>query len=53
MLAFDIGANRGDWTHAALAKGSDVIAIEPAPRVFAKLVQNFIYNPRVTPLRLR
>jgi FkbM family methyltransferase len=51
MLAFDIGANRGDWTIAALDKGYEVIALEPAPRVFAKLVENFIYNPRVTPLR--
>ena len=51
MLAFDIGANRGDWTSAALDNNYDVIALEPAPRVFAKLVENFIYNPRVTPLR--
>ena len=51
MLCFDIGANRGDFTVAALAKGYEVIAIEPAPRVFAELVKNFIYNPRVTPLR--
>lgn len=51
MLCFDIGANRGDFTAAALAKGYDVIAIEAAPRVFSKLVSSFIYNPRVTPLR--
>ena len=51
MLCFDIGANRGDFTVAALAKGYDVIALEPAPRVFGELVKNFIYNPRVTPLR--
>ena len=51
MLCFDIGANRGDFTLAALSKGYDVIAIEPAPKVFNKLVSNFIYNPRVTPLR--
>ena len=51
MLCFDIGANRGDFTVAALAKGYDVIAIEAAPRVFSKLVSSFIYNPRVTPLR--
>lgn len=51
MLAFDIGANRGDWTAAALAQGYRVIALEPAPRVFSELVGNFIYNPNVTPLK--
>lgn len=51
MLCFDVGANRGDFTQAALAKGYDVVALEPAPRVFGELVKNFIYNPRVTPLR--
>jgi FkbM family methyltransferase len=51
MLCFDIGANRGDFTNAALAKGYSVVAIEPAPRVFSALVGNFIYNPSVTPLR--
>lgn len=51
MLCFDIGANRGDFTVAALAKGYEVIALEPAPRVFSALVGNFIYNPYVTPLK--
>ena len=51
MLCFDIGANRGDFTIAALNKGYDVVAIEPAS-VFKELVKNFIYNPRVTPLKL-
>lgn len=51
MLAFDIGANRGDWTHAALNKGYDVVALEPAS-IFKQLTKNFIYNPRVTPLKL-
>lgn len=51
MLCFDIGANRGDFTLAALAKGYRVVALEPAPRVFSALVGNFIYNPNVTPLR--
>lgn len=51
MLAFDIGANRGDWTLAALHKGYKVVAIEAAPRVFAQLVGNFIYNPNVIPLK--
>lgn len=52
MLLFDIGANRGDATRAGLDKGYRVIAIEPAPRVFAELAKNFIYDPRVVPLRL-
>jgi len=51
MLCFDIGANRGDFTLAALGRGYRVISIEPAPRVFGELVKNFIYNPNVTPLR--
>ena len=51
MLCFDIGANRGDFTVAALTQGYTVIALEPAPRVFAELVGNFIYNPKVTPLK--
>jgi len=51
MLCFDIGANRGDFTNAALAQGYRVVALEPAPRVFSQLVGNFIYNPDVVPLR--
>ena len=49
-LFFDIGANRGDATVAALAQGYDVIAVEPS-RIYADLVKNFIYEPRVTPLK--
>jgi FkbM family methyltransferase len=51
-LLFDIGANRGDATIAGIQAGYKVIALEPAPRVFAELVRNFIYDPNVTPLRL-
>ena len=51
-LLFDIGANRGDATAAGLEKGYKVIALEAAPRVFAELVRNFIYDPNVVPLRL-
>ena len=51
MLCFDIGANRGDFTLAALSKGYNVVAIEAAPRVFGELVANFIYDPQVTPLK--
>jgi FkbM family methyltransferase len=52
MLLFDIGANRGDATVAGVNLGYKVIALEPAPRVFAELVRNFIYDPNVIPLRL-
>jgi FkbM family methyltransferase len=52
MLMFDIGANRGDATVAGVKLGYKVIALEPAPRVFAELVSNFIYNQNVVPLRL-
>ena len=51
MLLFDIGANRGDATVAGLALGYDVIALEPAS-IYGELVKNFIYDPRVTPLKL-
>jgi len=51
MLLFDIGANRGDATIAGLNKGYQVVALEPAPRVFAELVKNFIYNTAVIPLK--
>lgn len=51
MLLFDVGANRGDATLAGLQRGYDVVALEPAPRVFTQLIKNFIYNPRVTALR--
>jgi FkbM family methyltransferase len=52
MLMFDIGANRGDATVAGVKLGYKVIALEPAPRVFAELISNFIYNQNVVPLRL-
>jgi FkbM family methyltransferase len=51
-LLFDIGANRGDATVAGVKAGYKVIALEPAPRVFAELVRNFIYDANVVPLRL-
>lgn len=51
MLCFDIGANRGDFTAAALEKGYGVVAVEAAPKVFSELVANFIYEPRVIPLK--
>jgi FkbM family methyltransferase len=51
MILFDIGANRGDAVIAGLTKRYKVIALEPAPRIYAELVKNFIYNPNVIPLR--
>ena len=51
MLLFDIGANRGDATIAGLQLGYDVIALEPAPKIYFELVKNFIYEPRVKPLK--
>lgn len=51
MLLLDIGANRGDAVVAGLKKGYKVVAVEAAPKVYARLVQNFIYNPNVVPLR--
>ena len=51
MLCFDIGANRGDFTLAALEKGYDVVALEPAS-IFKELAKNFIYDPRVIPLKM-
>lgn len=51
-ILFDIGANRGDATLAGLKKGFDkIIALEPAPKTFYQLVNNFVYNPRVVPLK--
>jgi FkbM family methyltransferase len=51
-VLFDIGANRGDATVAGLNKGYKVIALDPAPIIYAELVKNFIYNSNVVPLRL-
>ena len=51
MLLFDIGANRGDAVIAGLEKGYKVIALEPAPKVYAELVKNYIYSPNVIPLK--
>lgn len=52
MRLFDVGANRGDATRAGLDLGYQVVALEPAPRVFAELVKNFIYDQRVIPLKM-
>lgn len=52
MLAFDIGANRGDATVVALSLGYGVVACEPAPRVYGELVKRLIYNKKVLPLKV-
>ena len=51
MLCFDIGANRGDFTQVALDQGYEVLALEPAPRVYSQLVKTYIYDKRVLCLR--
>ena len=52
MLLFDIGANKGDAVFSGLELGFDkVIALEPAPKIYRELVCNFIYDPRVVPLK--
>jgi FkbM family methyltransferase len=53
-IFFDIGANRGDATWAALElKGfTKVIGFEPAPKTFYQYVFNYKDDPRVVPYRL-
>lgn len=52
MLLFDIGANRGDAVVAGLQKGFDkIIALEPAPKMFFMLYNNFKNDKRVIPLK--
>jgi len=52
MLLFDIGANRGDAVVAGLELGFDkIIALEPAPKMFMLLHNNFKNNPEVVPLK--
>lgn len=52
QLLFDVGSNRGDAVVAGLNLGfNKIIALEPAPRMFKTLVSNFLYDPRVVPLK--
>jgi FkbM family methyltransferase len=52
MLLFDIGANRGDAVVAGLNKGFDkIIALEPAPKMFYMLYNNFKNDQKVVPLK--
>lgn len=50
MLFFDVGANRGDATEAALKLGYEVVALECAP-IYSELVKRYIYDKRVFCLR--
>jgi len=52
MLLFDIGANRGDAVYAGLQRRFDkIIALEPAPKMFYMLYNNFKNDQRVIPLK--
>lgn len=52
-LFFDIGANRGDATQAALELGFEkIISLEPAPLTYLQLVSSYIYNHKVVPIKL-
>ena len=52
MLLFDIGANKGDATWHGLQKGFDkIIALEPAPKMFNILYDNYKNDNRVIPLK--
>lgn len=52
MILFDIGANSGDAVLAGLKLGYNVVALEPAPRVYKNLVCNFLYSPNVVPIKM-
>jgi FkbM family methyltransferase len=52
MLLFDIGANKGDAVVEGLNKGFDkIIALEPAPKMFYMLYNNFKNDQKVIPLK--
>lgn len=40
-LVFDLGANKGEVTEVLAATGADVVAFEPDPVTFAKLIARF------------
>lgn len=52
MILFDIGANSGDAVLAGLKLGYNIIALEPAPKVYKNLVCNFLYNENVVPIKM-
>ncbi len=47
-LVYDIGANFGDYTEVFSALGGNVLAIEPQPYCFERLVQRFRLARRVS-----
>lgn len=47
-LVFDLGANKGEVTAVLAATGADVVAYEPDPVTFAKLVTRFGGQANVT-----
>jgi FkbM family methyltransferase len=50
-LLFDIGANVGDASFVGLSQGfTEVVALEPAPRVYSELVKRTIYTS-IIPLK--
>jgi FkbM family methyltransferase len=48
LLAFDIGANKGNKTKALLQSGFNVIALEPEKKSISTLKYRFEKNPKVT-----
>jgi FkbM family methyltransferase len=47
-MAFDIGANVGDWTEVMSGLGARVVAVEPQAGVAESLRQRFAADPRVS-----
>jgi FkbM family methyltransferase len=46
MLFFDIGANIGKWTVSNVNMYDSVVAVEPSPMAFSKLLENIDELPR-------
>ena len=51
-LCFDIGANQGNRTKVFLALGARVLAIEPQPSLYLVLRIGFLFNRKLTALRI-
>ena len=43
MLAFDIGANIGKWSHANFENYSKIVAIEASPNTYQYLKNNLVF----------
>jgi len=50
-IAFDIGANVGDWTEVMSDLGARVVAVEPQVEVAESLRERFVADPRVSVVR--